>query len=85
MDNGFKIVPDVYKRGNGRWAKVTRLHDKATVLPERFKGDSRVRWIRKYSVAFGRDGEYGECRTYRLKTNALAFAQMYIEDETIVD
>lgn len=76
LDNGFKVTPDICKRGNGRWAIIHRLHDR--------KGD---KWVRKYRVAFGIESFAlaKESRVYRLKSNALAFADMYIEDGTVVD
>lgn len=51
MRNGFKIVEDKYYRGNGRWAKITRLHEKKTDA----KGNEI--WKAKYSVAYGVEGE----------------------------
>lgn len=84
-DNGFIITKDIYKRGNGRWAKISRGHDK---IGERLTSYGiQTIWKAKYCVAFGIEGEMKarDVRSYGKKCNALAFAEMYIEDGYIVD
>jgi hypothetical protein len=79
-DNGFKIVPDKYFRGNGRWAKVVRLHDKTSI-----DTNGVQRWHRKYSVACGYDGQFvadpNRMSTYGKRNRAESVAKDWIDYE----
>lgn len=80
--NGFTVVPDIYKRGNGRWAKVTRQHVK---VGERLVcGVPENLWKHHYSLCFGQDGIFTAFShdVFHTKKTALFFADCYIKDGT---
>jgi hypothetical protein len=56
MKNQFKIVPDKYYRGNGRWAKVTRLHTKGNSEVQSWGGIESV-WTPYWHVSYGKENE----------------------------
>lgn len=76
MSNGFKIVPDKYFRGNGRWSKVTRQHDK---VGEPVNG--RQQWKAKYCVACDIDGQHvaRQTETYAKRVTAESVAKDWID------
>lgn len=76
-DYRFAIVPDRYFRGNGRWAKVVRLHDK---LGDPVNGVQR--WRPKYSVAFGNEGNIvaHRCCTYGVRQIADGLAKDWVAE-----
>ena len=73
MANGFKLVPDKYFRGNGRWAKVIRQHHKVSGV-----------WEPYYLVATGYDGNVYARQTtgYEKRFTAETVAKDWIEFES---
>lgn len=72
--NGFRISKDIYKRGNGRWAKVSRQHVKVG-------GVTRTLWKHHYHLCFGQESVLTASShdTFSSKKTALFFAKHYIE------
>lgn len=77
MKSNFKIVPDKYYRGNGRWAKVVRLHNKSTV---EYRGCLVDVWTPYWSCCIGREGEVKAflCEDFKKSFNAHQAAKDYI-------
>ena len=67
---GFKLVRDIYRRGNGRWAKVTRQHERINET-----------WFPYYVCAAGVDGQIQarNAERFATKRQAIATADDWIE------